>query len=314
MRVVFIGASKFGLRCLDLIHNHPFCQVVGVVTAPQKFSISYRPEGVTNVLHADIVAYCNKIRMPYTVIAASMKSPELLTQIQAWRPEMFLVSGWYHMIPKVWRKQAPAYGLHASLLPDYSGGAPLVWAMINGEEKTGISLFQMADGVDNGPVVGQAKTAIFEDDTIATLYTRIENLGLELLKTYLPDLAAGTAPHHVQDENRRRVFPQRGPEDGEIQWSLDGRSIVNFVRAQTRPYPGAFTTWQGNRLTIWKSRIAIDAGEPGTIPGQVHPLPTTTLVQTGKGVIEIIEAGYEERIIDGAQLRSIVGGAGILGY
>ena len=186
--------------------------------------------------------------------------------------------------------------------------------MINGESKTGITLFKMAGGVDNGPVVGQAETAIYDDDTIGTLYTRIEDLGLELLKTYFPALANGTAPHLVQDESYRRLFPQRGPEDGEIGWSQDARSIVNFIRAQTKPYPGAFTTWQGKRLIVWKSRFVVDsAARPRPVPGQVQPLQKTTLVQTGQNFVEIIEASYEEQINKGHQLRSIIAGGGILG-
>lgn len=314
MRVVFIGASKFGLRCLDLLNQQPECQIAGVVTAPQKFSISYRTEGVTNVLYADIDAYCRENCLECFIIHEGMKSPALISTIQAWKPEIFIVSGWYHMIPKAWRDLAPAYGLHASLLPDYSGGAPLVWAMINGESKTGITLFKMLGGVDNGPVVGQAETAIYDDDTIGTLYARIEDLGLKLLKTYLPALANGTAPHLMQDESYRRLFPQRGPQDGEIGWSQDARSIVNFIRAQTKPYPGAFTTWQGKRLIVWKSRLVVDAEERTCpVPGQVLPLRNTTLVQAAQNFVEIIEASYEEKIIKGHQLRSIIGGGGILG-
>jgi methionyl-tRNA formyltransferase len=82
-----------------------------------------------------------------------MNEPGLFQTVTSWNPDAFLVAGWYHMIPKIWRNLAPAYGLHASLLPDYSGGAPLVWAMINGETKTGVTLFQMDDGVDSGPIV-----------------------------------------------------------------------------------------------------------------------------------------------------------------
>ena len=89
-----------------------------------------------------------------------MRDPALLEKVACWKPEAFLVSGWYHMVPRKWRALAPAYGLHASLLPDYSGGAPLVWAMIKGEEKTGITLFQLGDGVDDGPILGQAETPI----------------------------------------------------------------------------------------------------------------------------------------------------------
>ncbi len=259
MRLVFIGSSKFGLRCLDLCRTLPGIHIAGVVTAPSKFSISYRPEGVTNVLHADFESYCQFHNLPCVTLERSMKEPGLMEAAHSWRPDVFLVAGWYHMIPKDWRLLAPAYGLHASLLPDYSGGAPLVWAMINGETQTGITLFQMDDGVDSGPMLGQAGEAIRPDDTIQTLYARIEDRGLELIKAHLPRLANGSAHLQMQDESLRRVFPQRKPDDGKIDWSQEAPALDRFVRAQTKPYPGAFTNFEDHKLTIWSASALQDA-------------------------------------------------------
>ena len=128
MRIVFIGSTNFGFRCLKAIYNQAECELVGVVTAPRKFSISYRPEGVTNVLHADMQRNCAIYAIQCPVIQTGMKDLELFAQVQAWQPDIFVVCGWYHMVPKSWRDLAPAYAMHASLLPAYRGGAPLVWA------------------------------------------------------------------------------------------------------------------------------------------------------------------------------------------
>ena len=150
------------------------------------------------------------------MLERSMNKPGLFEAVAEWKPDMFLVAGCYHMVPKRWRELAPAYGMHASLLPDYSGGAPLVWAMINGETKTGISLFQMDDGVDFGPIAGQKEEPIYPGDTIATLYDRIEERGVELLRNKLPQLANGTLKLklQLQNETKRRIMPQRSPKDG----------------------------------------------------------------------------------------------------
>ena len=155
MNLVFIGSSHFALRCLETCLALPEVQIVGIVTSPKKFSISYRPSGVTNVLHQDLVEFAHSHAIPIITLMCTMNEPGLLEKIIEWKPNAFLIAGWYHMIPKRWREVAPAYGLHASLLPDYSGGAPLVWAMINGEKKTCITLFQMDDGVDSGPIAGK---------------------------------------------------------------------------------------------------------------------------------------------------------------
>ena len=149
MRVVFLGASTFGLKCLSVASAIQGCEIVGAVTAPRIFAISYRPEGVDNVLHADIPSLCRTLGVPCYEIENGMKDSSLLDKMRDLSPDIFLVAGWYHMLPRTWRELAPAYGLHASLLPDYSGGAPLVWAIINGEKKTELP-FQFADGVDDG--------------------------------------------------------------------------------------------------------------------------------------------------------------------
>ncbi|MCA3265836.1 MAG: methionyl-tRNA formyltransferase [Azospirillum sp.] len=295
MRVVFIGASKFGLRCLDLTRGLRGCEVVGVVTAPQTFSISYRPQGVTNVLYADVAGYAAANSLPYVVMVGGMNDPPLFRTVAAWRPDCFLVAGWYHMVPKAWRALAPAYGLHASLLPDYCGGAPLVWAIINGEERAGISLFRLAEGVDDGPLYGQAEEPIRDNDTIATLYARIEEHGLGLLRDILPKIASGAVEPKEQDASRRRVFPQRSPEDGRIDWALPARGVFNFVRAQTRPYPGAFALFEGEKVHVWRARLA---GEDGA----------GFRVVCGDGrALELEEIGYQGGTMSGAEFLSRIG-------
>ena len=284
MRLVFIGASKFGYRCLQACFEMRDFQIVGVVSAPKTFSISYRPQGVVNILHADILELAQMHAVPTLMIDKGMCEEKLFESIKLWRPDLFLVVGWYHMIPRRWRELAPAFGLHASLLPDYSGGAPLVWAMINGEEKTGITMFRMDDGVDTGLIAGQKPEFIFPDDTIATLYARIEGRGLELVREILPQYMNGTVNWITQDESRRRLMPQRTPEDGKIDWSWDCTKIDRFIRAQTKPYPGAFGILNDKKLHIWKARI----------DQSINPLP-----QPGK-ILHILEKGYAIGCNDGA--------------
>ena len=293
MNIVFIGASHFGLQCLQKIMGLNECSVTGVVTAPQTFSISYSKAGVKNILHADISKFCEDKNIPYEMMDNSMSDPELLEKVKAWKPDIFIVSGWYHMVPKSWRKVAPAYGLHASLLPDYSGGAPLVWAIINGEEKTGISLFQFADGVDNGPLVAQNSTPITNEDTIKTLYDRIESLGIKLLEENLPKLANGTVQLSIQNEEKRRLFPQRCPDDGLIDWSWPALRIYNFIRAQTKPYPGAYTINNNSKMKIWSCLVSDKQFTEHSI-GELILKDGTIFVPCGENTaIQIIESSIE---------------------
>jgi methionyl-tRNA formyltransferase len=306
MNIVFIGASKFGLQCLDCCIEMPDVNVVGVITAPEKFYISYRPSGVTNVLHADLAARAREERIPVAMLDSTMSDPTLFDEVKVWQPDLFIVAGWYHIIPKHWRAIAPAYGLHASLLPDYRGGAPLVWAMINGEVKTGITLFLMSDGVDSGPIAGQVEESIQIDDTIATLYTRIEKRGLALLRNVLAEMAKGVVTLRQQDESKSRIMRQRVPEDGLINWRQDAKTIDRFIRAQTRPYPGAFSTLNGNPITIWRAQP--DPQCRNYKPGDVFQITGNSYaVACAVGSLVLKEVSYLQRIYIGHQIFEFLG-------
>jgi methionyl-tRNA formyltransferase len=301
MRVVFVGASSFGLRCLKSIIDLADISVVGIVTNPKTFKISYSSNGVQNVLHADFGTWAAEKNVPQYLMTKTMKEPALKAWLASRRPDLMVVVGWYHMIPGFLRDIAPAIGLHASLLPDYSGGAPLVWAMINGERETGITLFQMSDGVDNGPIYGQAVTEVSPQDTIATLYARIEDLGISLLREYLPKIARGEAVPVAQNEQKRRVFPQRCPEEGLIDWRQSASKLYDFVRAQTKPYPGAFSFIQGKKVTILSCKCL----QQGKLP-TARSAGTAFYEEDHKRVIVftgqdgIIELGL--LVVDGAEL------------
>ena len=120
-RIVFIGSSKFGLKVLEKTLSMGGIKVAGIITAPKKFEISYSTKPVNNILHADFKKIADKYNIPLQEIKTNMKDKKLFKVMIGWKPEYFLVAGWYHMIPKEWREVAPAYGLHASLLPLYRG-------------------------------------------------------------------------------------------------------------------------------------------------------------------------------------------------
>jgi methionyl-tRNA formyltransferase len=311
MRIVFIGASNFGLKCLEACFEIPEVDVTGIITASKTFRISYNPEGVMNVLHADVFELAHTRNVPVKKLELSMNEPGLLEAVSVWKPDAFLVAGWYHMIPKSWRKLAPAFGLHASLLPNYSGGAPLVWALLNGEKKTGITMFQMDDGVDSGPIVGQREEHIYLDDTIASLYTRIEQQGLILIRETLPQMVRGTLKLVPQDETKRRIVPQRSPKDGYIDWSQDARIVERFIRAQTRPYPGAFSILNAKPLHIWAATLASSISDNQV--GQVHRINDDTYaVGCGTGSIYLEVISYESQTYARPELARIFAGGGQL--
>lgn len=293
MRLVFIGATEFSRRCLAASLGFNDVEVVGIITARPRFEISYRPSGVHNVRHADLVKLAEPESIPVITVTRGMGDPGLLDSVANWRPDAFLVAGWFHMVPRSWRQLAPAYGLHASLLPAYRGGAPLVWAMINGEEETGITFFMLDDGVDTGPIVGQRPVGILPDDTIATLYARIEEAGVDLIRTHLPGIADGTADHIPQRAPYGDPYPQRGPEDGLIDWSQTAETIDRFIRAQARPYPGAFTVVDDSPLRVWRAAVSDSAPASDTV-GRVRRDNDGYVVQCGEGVLRLLEVRRDD--------------------
>lgn len=119
-----VGASSFGLKCLEACLKIKGISILGVITAPAKFRISYSSTDVNNVLHTDFRDVSSQYGLEIVSLETNMLDPHLLEKVNTWRPDAFVIVGWYHMVPKAWREIAPCFGLHASLLPKYSGGAP----------------------------------------------------------------------------------------------------------------------------------------------------------------------------------------------
>jgi len=176
--------------------------------------------------------------------------------------------------------------------------------MIQGETITGITMFQMTSGVDSGPIVDQLQENIYAVDTISTLYSRIEDKTVELILKCLPRLAKGTVVLREQDETLRSVMPQRKPSDAEIDWKKDSAFLDRWVRAQTRPYPGAFTRYGGELLHIWKSHhIEFErSGIPGTVSKRRDQSP---FVACGSGYLRLEEVGNKGEIYCGPDIWSL---------
>ena len=254
MRTIFFGASELGYNCCEMLLER--CEkIVAIFTIPRKFNISYSPEKpVTNVLYKDYNELGKKYDIQVFEVTGRMSSYQKV--IRLLKPDFLLAIGWY-MIPQSIRLCAPkgCAGIHASLLPKYRGGAPLVWAMINGEKETGISFFYLEEGVDEGDIIAQKKIPIRRNDTIKDMLTKVENSSLDILKEYMSQIADNIAPRIPQNHEKASLFPQRKPEDGEINWDWDNQKIKNFIRAQTKPYPGAFTIINGKKIIFWDAEI-----------------------------------------------------------
>lgn len=146
-------------------------------------------------------------------------------------------------------------GTHASMLPKNRGSAPVNWSLIRGETETGNSLIWLNENVDEGNLIAQQAISITPYDTCATIYQRIGETNRDMLLDVVPKMLAGERISHPQPANDDDINPRRRPKDGLIDWNQPGPQVYNFVRALTRPYPGAFSFLDGEQYTIWEAAL-----------------------------------------------------------
>lgn len=255
MKIIFFGASRLGYSCCEAIIRAGH-DVVAIFTIPQEFNISYSPDKpVRNVLYVDFHQLGDQYGIPVYEVNQNIKSYSSV--IRELQPEFILAIGWYYMIPNSLLSVAAkgSAGIHASLLPKGRGNAPLVWSLINGDTKTGITFFYFSDGVDNGDIIAQKEISIAEDETIKTLLEKVEISSIALLLEALPKIENDTIVPTQQNHKEATYYPKRSPEDGLINWDDSPEQIMRFIRAQTKPYPGAFTIIDNKKIIIWDATI-----------------------------------------------------------
>jgi methionyl-tRNA formyltransferase len=158
------------------------------------------------------------------------------------------------------------YNVHASLLPRHRGAAPIQWAVIRGDARTGVAIMRMEAGLDTGPVVSTRELPISDDDTAGSLFARLATIGAELLVDTIPSLAAGTAVERTQDHGAATLAPMLKKEDG---W-LDFAQPARLVSARARgvdPWPGAYALLDAEPIKLFRPRLVAGAGAPGEVLG-----------------------------------------------
>lgn len=282
-RVIVFGYSEVGYVCLDLLLQRKV-QVVAVFT--------HQDDPREQKWFRSVAALAAQHGIP-TYTPESLKAPEweqLITQTL--QPDLIFSFYYRHMIPT--RLLAPArlgaFNMHGSLLPKYRGKAPVNWAVLHDEPRTGATLHHMVREPDAGDIVDQEPVSIGDRDTAGHVMGQVILAARAVLDRQLPALLAGTAPRTVQDPAQATYFGGRKPEDGRIDWHQPARRIFNLVRAVTRPYPGAFADFaDGRRLLVWWAEPVAKKGAPGEI------LSTAPLiVATGDAALEIVDYEWKK--------------------
>lgn len=287
MRLVFLGTPLFAVPTLERIVEAGH-QVAAVLTQPD------RPRGRGQQLAPPPVKEA-ALRLGLPVYQPErVRRPESVEFLRGLGAEAMVVVGYGQIIPQNVIDLAPRgiLNVHASLLPKYRGAGPIQWAIVNGETRTGVTTMRIDAGLDTGDILLKRETEIGPEENAIELGERLALMGAGLLVETLDGLAAGAIVAEKQDSAQATYAPLLKKEDGLIDWSRPAHATHNQVRG-LQPWPGAYTAFRGQKLHIWKTRLAA-GGSRRDVPGFVVNLKPL-VVSCGDGALELVEVQPEGR-------------------
>ena len=241
LRIVFMGTPRFALGILqELVARH--YRVVGVVSAPPK------PSGRgLKLLHSEVAAYALEQKIPWAQ-PLLLKDPLFIDQLKAWNADLFVVVAFRMLPQEVWQlPRIGTFNLHASLLPQYRGAAPINWALIHGEQVTGVTTFLIDHQIDTGKILFQEPLAIMPDDTAGTLHDRLMSAGMQLVCRTIDAFSLGeVAPQPQPQIDPLFSAPKLNKAMCRISWTQTSTQICNLIRGLS-PYPAAIGTMTGGK-------------------------------------------------------------------
>lgn len=289
-KIVFMGTATFSKIILEKLIEQNY-HIVGVVTQPD------RRVGRKKQLKMPEV---KEVALKYDIpIFQPQNIKQDYQKIVSWQPDMIITAAYGQIIPQA-VLDIPVLGcinVHASLLPKYRGGAPVHYAILNGDQKTGVTIMYMVKKMDAGNIIAQKETPIGNEETVGELYDRLSFIGADLLIETLPAIITRTNPSLEQDENLVTYSPTISRQQEKVDFNNLSQAVHNHVRG-LNPWPGAYTTYQGKTVKLWKGHVHDCENaqkhhahqEPGTI---VKIFKDAIGVKTSDGVYIIEELQLE---------------------
>jgi methionyl-tRNA formyltransferase len=278
MRLIFLGTPDFAVPALEAMARAAY-EIPLVVTQPD------RPRGRGQTALPPPVKEA-ALRLGLDVYQPErVRRPEAVERLRAIAPDAMVIVGYGQIIPQSIIDLAPLgiINVHASLLPRYRGAAPIQWSIIRGETRTGVTTMRIDAGLDTGDMLLKAETDIAPDETAIDLGRRLAVMGADLLVETLAHLP--TIAPEKQDPAQATYAPLLVKEDGLIDWSRPAAAIHNQVRG-LQPWPGAYTTFRGQPLQIWRTRVV-----PPSSASSLRPW----IVPCGEGALELLEVQLQGR-------------------
>ena len=277
-KLIFMGTPDFSATVLKGVLESGQYEVLAVVTQPDR-AVGRKKEIRMTPVKEVALAYQLPVFQPEKL----SKSPEL-DELMALEADGIVTAAFGQFLPsRLLASFDFAVNVHASLLPKYRGGAPIHYAIINGDKEAGVTIMEMVKEMDAGDMIASRSILIEDSDNVGTLFNKLAVLGRDLLLDTLPAYLAGDIQPQAQDQSLVTFSPNIRPEEEEIDWKKTNRQIFNQIRGMY-PWPVAHTLWQGERFKIYEAELADGYGQPGEI---LEIWKRKLLVATGEGAIAL---------------------------
>ena len=277
-KLIFMGTPDFSAVVLKGLLDDSNYDVLAVVTQPDR-AVGRKKEIKMTPVKEVALAHNLPVYQP-----EKMSGSEEMAELMTLGADGIVTAAFGQFLPtKLLDSVDFAVNVHASLLPKYRGGAPIHYAIINGEEEAGVTIMEMVKKMDAGDMIAKASTPITDDDNVGTMFEKLAVIGRDLLLRTLPDYIAGNIKPEPQDESKATFSPNITPEEERIDWNKSARDVFNHIRG-LYPWPVAHTLLDGKRFKIYEATLAEGHGKPGEI---IEKGKKSLVVATGDGAISL---------------------------
>jgi methionyl-tRNA formyltransferase len=248
MRIIFMGTPEFAVPSLDILVKNGY-NVVAVITSTDK----YGGRGGKKLLESPVKKYAIKQKIP-VLQPKNLKSPAFIEELKSYKADLQMVVA-FRMLPEIVWNMPPlgTYNLHGSLLPKYRGAAPINWAIINGDKKTGVTTFKLKHEIDTGDMILQKEVDILDSDDAGDVHDKMMIIGADAVLETIKLIESGNIEMKPQDASMVSKAPKIYHEDCKINFARSGKDIINFIRGMS-PYPGAWTLIEEKEIKVFKAQ------------------------------------------------------------
>lgn len=283
MRAIFMGTPEIAAEVLKCLLNSEH-EIIAVVTQPD------RPKGRGKELAKSPVKLVAEEHGIPVLQPEKVKAPESVEELRALKPDIILVAAFGQIVSKD-ILDIPKYGcinVHASLLPEYRGAAPIQWAILDGKELTGVTIMRMDEGIDTGDMISSVEIPITEEETGGSLHDKLAAAGGPLLLSAIKKIEEGTAVYTPQDHEKHTYAKMLRKELGRLDFTEDAAKLERYIRG-LNPWPSAYTYKDGKTIKFWSASVSYDKFDACPCGTLVSVADGMLWIMTGNGILQVKE-------------------------